>query len=157
MKQSIKYSLIFLFLINSSGIMPQEKTDMEKLLWIVDSWVSADGESKQYEEWKIVDDKLITGSSKTIKNGEVIFSEKLKIINTDEGIFYVADVKHNPEQVRFKLTDVNDSLAVFENPEHDFPKKITYMHEEGNLHAFIEGPGKDGQNKKIDFYLIKMR
>lgn len=157
MKQSIKYLLIFLFLINSSGIMSQGKTDMEKLLWIVDSWVSADGESKQYEEWKIVDDNLIAGSSKTVKNGEVNFSEKLKIEKTTEGIFYIADVKHNQGPVKFKLIEVSDSIAVFENPEHDFPRKITYLLENGNLHAFIEGPGKDGQNKKIDFYLIKMR
>lgn len=137
MKQSIKYSLIFLFLFNSYGIMTQEKTDMEKLLWLVDSWVSADGESKSYEEWKKTSDSLFEGSSKTVKNGEVIFSENLKIEKTAEGIFYVADVKHNPEPVKFKLIEVSDSIAVFENPEHDFPRKITYLLEDGNLHAFI--------------------
>ncbi|MEO8513375.1 MAG: DUF6265 family protein [Ignavibacteria bacterium] len=137
--------------------MAQEKTDMDKLLWIVDSWVSTDGESKSYEEWKKTDDNLYEGGSKTVKNGDIIFMESLRIERTSEGIFYVADVKHNPKPVRFKLTDVSDTLAVFENPEHDFPKKITYMNENGNLHAFIEGPGKDGKDKKIDFFLTKMR
>ncbi len=157
MKQSIKYSLILLFIIITSGIMTQEKKDMEKLLWIIDSWVSSGGESKSYEEWKKTNDSLYEGSSGTIKNGVVIFAEKLRIEKTPDGIYYVADVKHNPEPVRFKLIEVNDSLVVFENPEHDFPKKITYMNEEGNLHAFIEGPGKDGKNKKIDFYMSKIR
>ncbi|HWA06910.1 MAG TPA: DUF6265 family protein [Ignavibacteria bacterium] len=155
-KRLFKYLILILFITTMAE--SQEKTPMQKLLWIVDSWVSPDGsDSRSYEEWKVTGDNLYEGSSKTIKNGEVIFSEILKIENTPEGIYYVADVPHNPAPVKFQLTSVSDSSAVFENPEHDFPKKITYLLEEGNLHAFIEGPGKDGKMKKIDFYFNKMR
>ena len=62
-----------------------------------------------------------------------------------------------PAPVKFLLTGVSDTSAVFENPEHNFPKKITYLLEDGNLHAYIEGHGKDGNTKKIDFYFNKMR
>ncbi len=155
-KQIIQYLILILFITNMAE--SQEKTPMQKLLWIVDSWVSPDGsDSRSYEEWKVTGDNLYEGSSKTIKNGEVTFSESLKIENTPDGIYYVADVPHNPAPVKFLLTNVSDTSAVFENPEHDFPKKITYLLEEGNLHAFIEGPGKDGNTKKIDFYFNKMR
>lgn len=136
--------------------MAQEKTDMQKILWIVDNWVSAEGESRSYEEWKVVNENLYEGSSKTIKNSEVIFSEQLIIENSPEGIFYIADVEHNSAPAKFRMSSVSDSTVVFENPEHDFPKKITYQLEGGNLHAFIEGPGKDGSAMKIDFYMIKM-
>ncbi|MBE2217432.1 MAG: hypothetical protein IAE90_04455 [Ignavibacteria bacterium] len=144
---------IFVLNTNSGG------TGMDKLLWIVDKWISVNDSPgvKSYEEWVKVSDDLYEGSSRTEKDSKVTFSEKLKIENTPDGIFYVADVKHNTAPVKFKLTDVNDTLAVFENPEHDFPKKITYCLEEGNLHAWIEGPGKDGSTKKIDFYMTKMR
>ncbi len=155
-KRLFKYLILILFITTMAE--SQEKTPMQKLLWIVDSWVSPDGsDSRSYEEWKVTGDNLYEGSSKTIKNGEVTFREILKIENTPEGIYYVADVPHNPAPVKFQLTSVSDSSAVFENPEHDFPKKITYLLEEGNLHAFIEGPGKDGKMKKIDFYFNKMR
>ncbi|MFI5212203.1 MAG: DUF6265 family protein [Ignavibacteria bacterium] len=137
--------------------MSQEKTEMQKLLWIVDKWVSAEGDMKSYEEWEKKDENLFTGSSKTIKNGEMIFSEGLKIENTPDGIFYIADVKHNPAPVSFRLTSVSDTSAVFENPAHDFPQKITYLLEGGSLHAFIEGPGKDGNTKKVDFCFTKER
>lgn len=157
MKSAIKIILLLIFLINPGLMMAQTNSDMDKLLWIVDSWVSAEGESRSYEEWKKINNDLFEGTSKTVKNGEVTFSESLKIENTAEGIFYVADVKHNPAPVKFRLTTVSDTGAVFENPEHDFPKKISYMLEEGNLHAIIEGPGKDGKTKKIDFYMTKMR
>lgn len=148
---------IILIIIFNLQLMAQEKTDMQKLLWIADSWVSASGETTSYEEWKVINDDLFEGGSKTIKEGKVIFSESLKIEKTADGIYYVADVAHNPAPVKFKLTNVTDTSAVFENPDHDFPKKITYLLEEGNLHAFIEGPGKDGNIKKVDFYMQKMR
>lgn len=148
---------IILIIIFNLQLMAQEKTDMQKLLWIADSWVSASGETTSYEEWKVINDDLFEGGSKTIKDGKVIFSESLKIEKTADGIYYVADVAHNPAPVKFKLTGVTDTSAVFENPEHDFPQKITYLLEEGNLHAFIEGPGKDGNTKKVDFYMQKMR
>ncbi len=154
------YSITLLILLINfpvKKIMEQNTGKMDKLFWIADNWISTEGDTKSYEHWEKVSDDLLIGGSETLKNGDTIFAEKLKIEKTDEGIFYVADVKHNPEPVRFKLTEVNDSLAVFENPEHDFPIKITYINEDGNLHSFIEGPGKDGKNKKIDFYMIKMR
>lgn len=155
-KRIIQYLILILFITTMAEA--QEKTPMQKLLWIVDSWVSPEsGESRSYEEWKVINDNLYEGGSRTVKNGKVIFSESLKIENTPYGIYYVADVAHNPAPVKFKLTSITDTSAVFENPEHDFPKKITYLLEEGNLHAFIEGPGKDGSTKKIDFYFNKMR
>ena len=129
---------------------------MEKLLWIIDKWVSSDGESKSYERWEKINDSLFEGCSETIKSGETIFSEKLKIQKTGNDIFYIADVSHNPEPVKFKLTSLDDIEAVFENPEHDFPKKITYKNENGSLHAWIEGPAKNGEWKKIDFFMNKI-
>jgi len=148
---------LILITILSIQLMAQDKTDMQKLLWIADSWVSASGETTSYEEWKVINNDLYEGGSKTIKEGKTIFSETLKIENIAEGIFYVADVAHNPAPVKFKLTSVSDTSAVFENPQHDFPQRITYLLEEGNLHAIIEGPGKDGKIKKVDFYMQKMR
>ena len=155
-KYIIQYLILILFITNMAE--SQEKSPMQKLLWIVDSWVSPEGsDNRSYEEWKVTSDNLYEGSSKTIKDGVVTFSESLKIENTPDGIYYVADVPHNPAPVKFLLTGVSDTSAVFENPEHNFPKKITYLLEDGNLHAFIEGPGKDGNTKKIDFYFNKMR
>lgn len=157
MKFAAKYIFLIIAAFNSTVVIAQNTSDMDKLLWIVDSWVSASGESRSYEEWKKIDNSLYEGNSRTVKNGEVTFSEQLKIVSTEDGIFYIADVKHNPAPVKFRLTSISDTSAVFENPEHDFPKKITYMLEDGNLHAYIEGPGKEGITKKIDFYMTKMR
>jgi hypothetical protein len=97
------------------------------------------------------------GKNKTIRNGDTVFNEKLKIEKIGDEIFYIADVKHNAAPVYFKLTSLNDNEAVFENPQHDFPQKIVYKNIDGNLNASIEGPGKEGKWKKIDFIMNKMR
>jgi hypothetical protein len=150
-------TIIFIMLLTAFNAKSQE-LNMDKLLWIVDKWVSFndDPNTRSYEEWTKRNDALFEGSSRTETGGKVTFEEKLKIEKTPEGIFYEADVNHNPAPVKFRLIEVNDTMAVFENPEHDFPKKITYSLENGNLHAWIEGPGKDG-SKKIDFFMTRMR
>ncbi|HEY3251300.1 MAG TPA: DUF6265 family protein [Ignavibacteria bacterium] len=135
----------------------QSKNSLDSLLWMVDSWVNADGETVSYEHWTKVNDSLFEGGSETIKNGDTVFSEKLKLIARDDGIFYIADVSHNPVPVFFKLISSGNNFAVFENSSHDFPKKISYMLEEGNLHAYIEGPSKNGEWKKIDFFFNRRR
>jgi len=152
----IKVLSLIIFL--NSFIMAQNPDEnMQKLLWIVDNWVSAEENKISTERWVKVNDNLYEGESITKVNGDTVFHEILKIEKNDTGIYYIADVPHNPGPVSFKLTEVNDTMAIFENPEHDFPKKITYINEEGNLHAYIEGPAKDGKMKKIDFYFLKER
>jgi hypothetical protein len=133
------------------------QTDMKKLEWIIDRWVSAGAESNSYEHWEKISDELFTGGSETVKNGDTIFSEKLQIVKEGNEIYYVADVSHNPAPVKFKLISLSDTEAVFENQEHDFPQKITYMLKEGDLHAAIEGHGKDRKWKKVDFFMKRMR
>lgn len=135
----------------------QNNADMQKLLWIVDKWVSQSENSTSYEHWEKTNETLYTGGSETIKNGDTVFAEKLKIELIEGKVYYIADVAHNPAPVKFLLTEVNENSAIFENPEHDFPQKITYINENGILHAVIEGPGKDGKTKKVDFFMQKMR
>jgi hypothetical protein len=131
--------------------------NLNKLSWVLDTWVREGEDGKSYERWNKASDSLYEGGSETIKNGDTVFNEKLKLQKIGDEVFYIADVKHNPAPVYFKMVNITDTEAVFENQEHDFPKKITYKNEEGKLHAWIEGPGKNGDWKKIDFYMSKMR
>lgn len=131
--------------------------DMKKLEWIVDKWISKSNESVTIETWEIVNDSLFSGNSVTSESGKEVFTEKLKIEKRGNDIYYVADVAHNPAPVSFKLMSLSDTTVVFENLEHNFPKRITYQNENGSLHAWIEGPAKDGEWKKIDFFMQNMR
>ena len=55
-------------------------------------------------------------------------------------------------QTEFKLTSLKGGEAIFENPEHDFPKKIVYARQpDGSLLAAIEGPGRDGKPRRVEY------
>jgi hypothetical protein len=52
----------------------------------------------------------------------------------------------------FRLVRVDGNSVVFENPHHDFPQRIGYtLNADGSLTAFIEGPGRDGRPRRIEF------
>jgi hypothetical protein len=66
-----------------------------------------------------------------------------------QGLDYVAKPSRQPETT-FTATRASANEVVFENPAHDFPKRIIYKREGDALTAAIEGP-MNGQNRRIDF------
>ena len=103
-----------------------QESPFEKLGWIADRWVYKDGENITYENWIKSGDTLFSGESYTVKDGDTVFNEQLKIEKIGDDVFYIATVKHNPGPVSFKLVELKDKKAVFENPEHDFHNRIIY-------------------------------
>ncbi len=147
-----------LFAMVSSQDKDTDSNPFEKLSWIVDRWISPPGESITYENWVKLDDTTFSGESHTIKNGDTIFTEQLKIEKIGEDIYYTAVAKHNPGPVHFKLVELGENKAVFENPEHDFPKRIVYMlKDDGSLYARIEGKNKKGEDAAGEFFYTRAR
>jgi len=66
-------------------------------------------------------------------------------------ILYIASPSKQT-QTAFKLTSLRNGQAVFENPQHDFPTKIVYgLQADGSLLAAIEGPGRDGKPRRVEY------
>ncbi len=119
-------------------------------------WEGIQGDGVYHEEWSSVDESSLQGRAYLIRKGEITNQEKLSIIVDNGEIYYVAEVSHNAAPVRFRLTSSSDDVFVFENPEHDFPQKITYdLTASGQLLATIEAE-KNGKTKKIEFRLQKI-
>ena len=155
------FTLILLSLLFTMVSSQDKNTDLnpfEKLSWIVDRWISAPGESITYENWVKLDDTTFSGKSHTIKNGDTVFTEQLKIEKIGDEIYYTAVVKHNPDTVHFKLVELGENKAVFENPEHDFPNRIIYMLKaDGTFYARIEGKNKKGEDAAGEFFYTRAR
>lgn len=65
--------------------------------------------------------------------------EYLRIVEKEGGIFYVAQPNGRPP-TEFRMTSQTADRVVFENPQHDHPKIITYEKDpQGNVVATIEG------------------
>ncbi|MGD9897823.1 MAG: DUF6265 family protein [Calditrichaceae bacterium] len=130
LKILILYTLIlFLSGLLIPGFTPEKlDTDLRGLEWFLGDWESDDGKTITRETWKKVSPKTYEGKGFTENKltREILNSETLRLAVMSDDIFYIADVSHNEFPVAFRLTESTDSLAVFENKTHDFPKKIEY-------------------------------
>lgn len=124
---------------------------IDKLKWLEGQWEGIQDNGIYHEEWETDSDGMMNGRAYLIKKGEISNPEKLKLHADENGIYYTAEVSHNPGPVTFRLTYSDENKFVFENPQHDFPKMITYERKDANnLVATIE-EGK----KKFEFKLMK--
>ncbi len=103
------------------------------------------------ESWTKVSEQLFEGVGLNMKGSDTTFVERLRIEIKDNDIFYVADVRENATPTYFKITSLTKSGFISENPEHDFPKVISYELKEGTLTAIIS----DGGQKKMGFVFQK--
>ena len=101
---------------------------ISELSWIAGDWQTAPGGRAQIEEhWTAVAGASMMGVSRTVVGDKTAEFEYLRIEQRTNGnIYYVAHPKARCPGTDFKLTRASATEAVFENPEHDFPKRIIY-------------------------------
>ena len=121
-----------------AGTVTHTLTDLS---WISGDWQTAPGGRAQIDEhWTIPAGGLMMGLSRTVAGGRTLEFEYLRLEQRPEGIFYVAHPKARCPGTDFKLTRLAANEAVFENPAHDFPKRIIYRKTaEGSLVASVDG------------------
>jgi hypothetical protein len=130
---------------------------MQQISWIIGEWHQPDSNGFYYEVWDIVDDHSFKGYGYMVLKNDTIFSERLEIKESGGEIYYIPTLtdQNSGQPVMFRLTKLNDSLMIFENPDHDFPQRIVYTHfSEDSLHAWIEGMDK-GKERREDFRLVR--
>jgi len=122
------------------------------LAWIAGDWqTDPSGRAVSEEHWTRPAGGSMIGVSRTLVGDRTVSFEFLRIEVRGESIFYVASPKGRCPATDFKLTRVSGQEAVFENPEHDFPKRIIYRkNSEGGLSAIVDG-GEGTKSEKFDF------
>jgi hypothetical protein len=145
-------SLSFLYLIIilslaacSTGTSNQ--IELDDLGWIEGQWISEDAAYR--EEWRRSDQTFV-GRGLTITNNDTVFNEKLTISRNQGTLTYWALIpgQNNDQPVGFELTGATTDSLVFENPEHDFPNRISYV-KKGEDELFVrveENSGEKGFN-----------
>jgi Domain of unknown function (DUF6265) len=106
-----------------------------------------------FEEWKKIDKNYLQNKGYMIKGKDTIVNERVALTNTNAGIFYTSMVEdqNNKQPIAFKMTKAENDMFVFENPQHDFPKRIIYkIVTADSLHAYIDDGTETG--KKQNFY-----
>lgn len=132
---------------------PKQQVSIADLSWLMGTRTTEQENMLIYESWEKTNDELLSGRSYYTENGDTMLLETIEIKQIDGELFYCPSVANQNEgkAAQFKLTSNNPNELVFENPDHDFPKKIVYIKENNNINAWIEGDGK-----KISFYMKKI-
>lgn len=96
----------------------------------------------------------LAGMGVMLKDGNEEILEELELKYIDGTINYVAKVKNQNagQAINFELTDSRNNVYVFQNPNHDFPKKIIYRFKNDNE---IEVTVSDNANKSFKLNLIR--
>lgn len=125
-------------------LAPTVGSDVEELAWMSGCW-KMDGENSDsfiLESWGKPYGMMV-GTSQMVRSGKTRSFEFLRIEKRKEGIFYVAKPSSANSETSFKLTSQSENQVVFENPEHDFPKRISYTRE-GEVMTANVSAGKKG-------------
>jgi hypothetical protein len=126
----------FLLTINASTQTPT----LTDLAWISGQWQTEGGKRQIEEHWTQAAGATMLGMSRTVAGEKTVEFEYLRIEQRADGIYYVAHPKARCPGTDFKLTRATANEAVFENPQHDFPKRIIYRKgADDSLTASIDG------------------
>jgi len=100
----------------------------EKLYLLEGRWIMKTKKGAIGEEWVKIDKDYLQNRGYSIRSGDTIINERVALKKTPEGIFYISTVENQNNQppTAFKLSSADNNFFVFENPQHDYPKRITY-------------------------------
>ena len=154
MKEIIKSGLLF-FIITGFIVNRDHESKMLSFKWMVGSWSMKTKNGSIIETWVSLNDSTMGGESIMVRNtGSSQKLENIRLIHRNKEYYYcpTAIGQNNEQEVKFKITSYSENGFVAENPEHDFPKRISYrLVTKDSIHAFIDG-GPSMPDKKSDFY-----
>lgn len=139
-----------------SAQTPPEPLRIEQVKWIAGNWQGAMGRAEIEEHWTPLKGGAMLAVSRTVAGSRMVMFEFLRIEQRADGVFYVAQPRGRTP-VDFKMTKASDREAVFENPQHDHPKIISYRLEgDDGMVARIEGDEK-GKHVEMEFRFKRAR
>jgi hypothetical protein len=148
-----KQWVLFLVLCGFSQESTFTQKDFEKLKPIVGTWLNKRARGDIYETWTRKSEKEFAGMSYTLANADTTPLEKVRLYIQGSEIVYapIAARQNDEKEILFKLKSIEGHRFVFENLQHDFPKRIVYdFRSSDSLYAHIEGEVQSRQ-RRIDY------
>ncbi len=148
-----KLCLLLIALAGFSQESTFTQKDFEKLKPIVGTWLNKRSRGDIYETWSRKSEKEFAGMSYTLANAATTPLETVRLYIEGSQIVYapVAAGQNDEKQVLFRLKTIEGSRFVFENLQHDFPKRIVYdFRSNDSLYAHIEGEVQSRQ-RRVDY------
>lgn len=134
-----------------------EKDKIKAADWLIGNWENISPDGILTENWQNVNDSTFNAESYFIKGKDTLHFESIVLAQKGETLRYIATVKgqNDGKPVTFTSTSETENKLIFENPQHDYPQKITYTKGANNtLTAEISGK-LQGKLTTERFILVK--
>ncbi len=154
-----KAALIITALVSLSAFVGTDtsKKVFKKIHKIEGIWKMVTKRGAICEEWKKMDKNYLQSKGYMIKGNDTIINERVALTRNGADIFYTSTVEdqNNKQPISFRLTKAEGNRFVFENPNHDFPKRIVYeLVTADSLYAYADD-GNNESKKRQNFYYRK--
>jgi hypothetical protein len=111
--------------------------EVKDLAWLSGAWVSRDGDRWTEEWWTPPRGGIMIGAGFSGRGDKAGAFEHMRIMADKEGKIAFFGMPGGAPAVRFALVKGGKGEAVFENPAHDHPQRISYRLEGEALVATV--------------------
>lgn len=157
MKINLALAISGLLFLTACSTKP--KTNLNPAEWLIGTWQCTSAEGISYETWAKASEQEYVGKSYMLAEKDTVVFENIRLVQEQDGLFYIPAVTDQNKglPIRFAGTTFSANVFVFENPEHDFPQRISYTKiGADSLVAEISGK-KDGQELKQSFPMKRVK
>lgn len=119
--------IIFLFF--ATPFLAPAQTITTDFSWLEGKWNMKKKFRIYNEVWSSAGKNKWKAHSIMREGKRVLWTERGRIAQKNGNWYYFSQVSDQPKQgeIAFQLTSANNNTWVFENPEHDFPNRISYQ------------------------------
>jgi hypothetical protein len=149
---------LLLFIIHTSVHAQDAGKSFRDLNSLTGKWSMESSKGMLYESWLKLNDSTFKGLSFRVSGKDTTVLEQMELVLREGRIMFAPTVpgQNDEKPVVFTLAKLENNRYIFENKEHDFPKRVVYVLPKDNLlQAWIEGE-INGQARKMDFSFKKV-
>lgn len=139
--------------------LPASRPSVSDLSWLEGTWCGRIGTRDFEAHYTGPEGGVVLSASKYTANGKAAGFEFERFDEKDGSVVLTPYPDGKESSATFRLTsfDPRGRLAVFENPAHDFPTRISYQRvAEDSLTILVSGPGKGGKESVIRYELRRV-
>src|SRR5687767_1936870 len=98
---------------------------IQRVAWLAGCWESSTPERTIEERWMPPRGTSMVGVARSVRGADLVEYELVVIREQGDRLAYEAHPSGQPSAV-FRSHSIDDGAVVFQNLEHDFPKRIGY-------------------------------
>lgn len=136
-----------------AAVYLQSEDQLGRVAFLAGSWVArVPGGERAEEHWTSAEGGTLIGSARTIAGGGTTFFEHLRIEERAPGeLVYIASPRGAaPTEFRLVRASASPPEVVFENLEHDWPKRITYRLDRAGRTTKLFVRAEAGPGEQVD-------